>query len=213
MPTFKHSFFGRLAAYWALTCLFAAFTVHANAQTLATGQIDANTYGTSVTLLNTELAPTLVVPPFTVSLGGVLSGCTQLPQVQLNRDGIDVRLITLTNGSSPISAGWGDIITGLAAIPLAAAAGGRGKLPRWLLTAWTAFGMLDLILAITLGALSAPGTPFRAFYRSPRHRLNGDASVGRNSAIACTALPDDTSNDRGAPANRGSDAGHSVWPV
>src|SRR5271170_3345383 len=52
------------------------------------------------TLLNTELAPTLVVPPFTVSLGGVLSGCTQLPQVELFRDGIDVGLITLTNGSS-----------------------------------------------------------------------------------------------------------------
>ena len=65
------------------------------------------------------------------------------------------------------SAGWGDIITGLAAIPLAAAAGWRGKLPRWLLTAWTAFGTLDLIVAITLGALSAPGTPFRVFTEAP----------------------------------------------
>ncbi|MGO9330934.1 MAG: hypothetical protein ACLQJ0_22880 [Steroidobacteraceae bacterium] len=99
MPTSKHSFSAKLAAGWALTCLFAAFAVHAGAQTLATGQIDANTYGTSVTLLNTELAPTLVVPPFTVSLGGVLSACTMLPQVQLNRDGIDVGQVTMTSGS------------------------------------------------------------------------------------------------------------------
>ncbi len=66
-----------------------------------------------------------------------------------------------------ISAGWGDIITGLAAIPLAALAGWRGKLPRWLLAAWTAFGTSDLIVAITLGALSAPGTPFRVFTEAP----------------------------------------------
>lgn len=71
------------------------------------------------------------------------------------------------------SAGWGDIITGLAAIPLAAAAGWRGKLPRWLLAAWTAFGTLDLIAAITLGALSAPGTPFRVFTEAPGTQAMG----------------------------------------
>jgi len=66
-----------------------------------------------------------------------------------------------------ISAGWGDIITGLAAVPLAGALAWRGKLPRWLLVAWTAFGALDLIVAITLGALSAPGTTFRVFTEAP----------------------------------------------
>ena len=65
------------------------------------------------------------------------------------------------------SAGWGDIITGLAAIPLAAVAAWRGRVPRVLLAAWTAFGALDLIAAITFGALSAPGTPFRVFTESP----------------------------------------------
>jgi hypothetical protein len=65
------------------------------------------------------------------------------------------------------SAGWGDIITGVAAIPLAAMAAWRVTLPRWLLNAWNAFGALDLIVAIVLGALSAPGTPFRLFSEAP----------------------------------------------
>jgi hypothetical protein len=65
------------------------------------------------------------------------------------------------------SAGWGDIITGLAAIPLAATAALKGRLPRVLLYAWNAFGALDLIVAIVLGALSAPGTPFRLFTDAP----------------------------------------------
>jgi hypothetical protein len=71
------------------------------------------------------------------------------------------------------SAGWGDIITGFVAIPLAAALAWGGKVPRWLLVAWTAFGTLDLIVALTLGALSAPGTPFRVFTEAP-----GTAAMG-----------------------------------
>jgi hypothetical protein len=66
-----------------------------------------------------------------------------------------------------ISAGWGDIITGLAAIPLAVMAAWRGNLPRGPLTVWNAFGTLDLIAAIVLGGLSAEGTPFRVFSVAP----------------------------------------------
>lgn len=66
-----------------------------------------------------------------------------------------------------ISAGWGDIITGLAAIPIAFLAASPLKLPRWILIAWNAFGALDLFTAIALGALSAPGTPFRVFTNDP----------------------------------------------
>src|SRR5271155_1599889 len=51
----KHRFFGKLGLLFLLALLCGT----ANAQTLATGQITTNTYGTSVTLLNTELAPTL----------------------------------------------------------------------------------------------------------------------------------------------------------
>jgi hypothetical protein len=61
------------------------------------------------------------------------------------------------------SAGWGDIITGVAAIPIAAIAASRHNLPRRLLAAWNAFGAMDLVVAVTLAFLSAPGMPYRVF--------------------------------------------------
>jgi hypothetical protein len=42
------------------------------------------------------------------------------------------------------------------------AARGIDKHPGWF-GAWNALGTLDLVVAITLGALSAQGTPFRVF--------------------------------------------------
>lgn len=65
------------------------------------------------------------------------------------------------------SAGWGDIIAGGIAIPLAALMAWKGTVPRWLVGSWNALGILDLITAIVLGALSAPGTPFRVFTEAP----------------------------------------------
>lgn len=71
------------------------------------------------------------------------------------------------------SAGWGDIIAGAIAIPLTAQLLWRGTAPRWVLSAWNAIGTLDLITAIALGALSAPGTPFHVFTEAP-----GTAAMG-----------------------------------
>lgn len=65
------------------------------------------------------------------------------------------------------SAGWGDIITGIGAILLAGLAVWKGSVPRALLTVWNAFGALDLIVAVILGVLSAPGTPFQVFTAAP----------------------------------------------
>jgi hypothetical protein len=65
------------------------------------------------------------------------------------------------------SAGWGDIIAGAIAIPVAARMTWKGTVPRWLLGSWNALGILDLFTAIALGALSAPGTPFRVFTEAP----------------------------------------------
>jgi hypothetical protein len=65
------------------------------------------------------------------------------------------------------SAGWGDIITGLVAIPLAAMAAAGTPPSRRLIAAWNAFGALDLFAAISLGALSSPGTPIRLFTEGP----------------------------------------------
>jgi len=65
------------------------------------------------------------------------------------------------------SAGWGDIITGFVAIPLAAMIAAGTFPSRRLIAAWNAFGTLDLFAAILLGALSSPGTPFRLFTEGP----------------------------------------------
>ena len=64
-------------------------------------------------------------------------------------------------------AGSGDMLVAALAIPLAAmAAGGADERPAWF-GLWNVLGALDLIVAVSLGALSAPGTPFRVFTDGP----------------------------------------------
>ena len=57
------------------------------------------------------------------------------------------------SGPFPYSAGLGDVITGILAIPLA-----RGNLRR--VVEWNAFGALDLFAAIGLGLTSAQGARY-----------------------------------------------------
>jgi hypothetical protein len=65
------------------------------------------------------------------------------------------------------SAGYGDIATGVLAIPLVWAI--RNQVPgwRWFTGAWNLLGMADLLAAVTLGVGSAPGSPVRFIYEAP----------------------------------------------
>jgi hypothetical protein len=63
-------------------------------------------------------------------------------------------------------AGYGDIVTGVLAIPLAWAVATRATQPHLALWLWSALGMGDLIDAIALGTLSAP-SPFQVFHQAP----------------------------------------------
>jgi hypothetical protein len=63
-------------------------------------------------------------------------------------------------------AGLGDTITGLVAIPLAISIA-RGSFSKSSAAWWNAFGALDLFTALTLGALSQDGVPFRVFFGEP----------------------------------------------
>lgn len=63
-------------------------------------------------------------------------------------------------------AGLGDTITGLVAIPLAITIA-RGSFNKSSVAWWNAFGALDLFTALTLGALSQDGVPFRVFFGEP----------------------------------------------
>jgi hypothetical protein len=66
------------------------------------------------------------------------------------------------SGPFPQSAGWGDIISGVVALPLIwlARDPARNKV---VLHLWNAFGMLDLVVAILLGVMSAPGSLLQIF--------------------------------------------------
>jgi hypothetical protein len=65
-------------------------------------------------------------------------------------------------GPFPTSAGWGDVITGVLALPVAWLAL-RGQ-ARPLVWAWNAFGMLDLVAALALGIISANGSPLQIIH-------------------------------------------------
>jgi hypothetical protein len=64
------------------------------------------------------------------------------------------------------SAGWGDIIAGVAALPLAWSIAARGSRMRALALVWNTIGIADLINAVALGALSSPG-PLQVFVGPP----------------------------------------------
>src|SRR5205807_4231382 len=71
---------------------------------------------------------------------------------------IDGRL----GGPFPHSAGWGDVITGALALPVAwLALRGQGKALIW---TWNAFGMLDLVAALAFGIISANGSPLQIIH-------------------------------------------------
>lgn len=70
-------------------------------------------------------------------------------------------------------AGWGDIITAVAAVFLAIAAAGFLPLSRKLLKAWNVFGAFDLIVAVTLAFFSVPGAPWRIFMDPPGTAIFG----------------------------------------
>jgi hypothetical protein len=65
-------------------------------------------------------------------------------------------------GPFPTSAGWGDIITGALALPVAwLALRGQGRALVW---TWNAFGMLDLVAALAFGIISANGSPLQIIH-------------------------------------------------
>lgn len=67
-------------------------------------------------------------------------------------------------GPFPQFAGWGDILTGAAAVPLAIAVARGVAVPRAALVGWNVFGTLDLFTAVGLGVLSAEGSPLHLIH-------------------------------------------------
>jgi hypothetical protein len=65
------------------------------------------------------------------------------------------------SGPFPQSAGWGDILVGLTAIPLIAAVARDFAGNRSTVLTWNILGTLDLVAAVALGVISAPGSPLQ----------------------------------------------------
>lgn len=67
-------------------------------------------------------------------------------------------------------AGWGDILVGLAAVPIAWLVRHDSRAARPLVGLWNAAGLLDLVAAVILGAASSPG-PLRMIHETPDSTL------------------------------------------
>jgi hypothetical protein len=65
------------------------------------------------------------------------------------------------------SAGWGDIATGVLAIPVVWAIQRRAAGWRWITGAWNVLGMADLLIAVTLAVGSTPGSLVRFIFEAP----------------------------------------------
>ena len=71
------------------------------------------------------------------------------------------------------AAAIGDMITGAVALVLVPILALGFNLRSLWLKVWNAFGALDLMVALTLAVLSAPGTPFRVFTEGPGTQIMG----------------------------------------
>ena len=63
-------------------------------------------------------------------------------------------------------AGWGDILVGLTALPVAWLAYKKGTAAHSTVLIWNVLGLLDLIVAVGLGVVSSPG-PLRLIFTEP----------------------------------------------
>ena len=68
-------------------------------------------------------------------------------------------------GPFPFFAGWGDIVTGVLAVPLLFAAADRKHTGA--IMAWNLLGTTDLVPAIFLGVTSGEGSPLQIFTTAP----------------------------------------------
>lgn len=69
------------------------------------------------------------------------------------------------SGPFPYSAAIGDIVTGILAVPVARLAARDPHNPRVL--GWNVFGALDLVVAVSLGMMTANGSPLQIIHAVP----------------------------------------------
>jgi hypothetical protein len=115
-------------------------------------------------------APLLTVGVLALTREGVRAALLGIPQqllIGLNALRILGVLFLLEymrgalSGPFPFFAGFGDIITGVVALPLALSVAKSRDVPARAVARWNAFGALDLFVAVGLGITSAAGSPLQ----------------------------------------------------
>ena len=73
-------------------------------------------------------------------------------------------LVDRLGGPFPQSAGWGDVITGVAAVAVMGLGARETASADRTIALWNAFGTLDLVVAILLGVVSSNGSPLQLIH-------------------------------------------------
>jgi hypothetical protein len=127
--------------------------------------------------------PVTVVAMFATPLVAIVALALAFPTVRLALNSVPLPLLVGLNavrlggvlfvllagverlsGPFPYIAGWGDFATGALAIPAAWLAASDISFRNRLIVAWNTFGMLDLIVAVTLGLTSRNGSPLQLIH-------------------------------------------------
>jgi hypothetical protein len=94
-----------------------------------------------------------------------------LVAAQVYRIGGGIFLVLWADGRLPwqfaLPAGIGDLTTGLLAVVVAARLAQNAAGARSAVYAWCLFGIADLVVAITMGAMTAPGRPHLLAFEAP----------------------------------------------
>jgi hypothetical protein len=94
-----------------------------------------------------------------------------LVAAQVYRIAGGIFLVLWANGRLPwqfaLPAGIGDVTTGIVAVVVAAQLAGNAIGARRATYAWSLFGIADLVVAITMGAMTSPGRPHLLAFDAP----------------------------------------------
>lgn len=141
----------------------------------------ANTYFATTETAVPTLLFGLLTPLIVAAIGLLLSGsfaslvsAIPLPWLvaaQIYRVGGGIFLVLLADGRLPwqfaLPAGIGDVATGISAIAVAVLLAQRAIDARRAAYTWSLFGITDLVIAVTMGALTSPGLPHLLAFDAP----------------------------------------------
>jgi hypothetical protein len=86
-------------------------------------------------------------------------------RVLAGRKSSSISCLTRKPAPFALTAGWGEVLIGVTALPVAYLAAIKAPAWRTSTLVWSALGFIDLVLAVALGVASSPGIPFG--FRSP----------------------------------------------